>query len=161
MGTLKNAAEIQIPGPPDKEGSPTTKSYTLSGIGPQVRTLFARVLKARAWAELDSQRDMVEATRFRRMESDVALAMSAGDYDYGGLIHGKIEETRVGVTVMAIARLRVYHPDANEQTVTDIVNAVGWDRLIDVMISADGPPPKEKAPDLSEGTGQKPTTPES
>ena len=148
MATLRNSASLSVPlvgedGKPelDKEQKPIVKVWRFGGMGPQVRANFARVLKERAWRELDIQRQYVDAPRFNRMESALTIAMTSGKYEWGDDVHQSIADSRAGTIATAIARLLVYHDEVSEKDVEAIVEAVGWERLVRVMAQADGPIP--------------------
>jgi len=84
--------------------------------------------------------------------------ITAGAYEWGGSIHAEtMLGYQAGEVAEAIARLRVYHPEATEEDVTKIVNAVGWDRLRMLMNEADGPEIKKEG-SRTEAPGANPPT---
>jgi hypothetical protein len=150
MSTLNHSSEVTIQSAVKDDPSVT---YRFGAMGPAVRSNFVRYLKAQAWAELDSQRTLLDAGRFQRVEAGLFQQMASKQYEWLGPVHLSIDGTRPAVITEAVARLQVYHPEANEITVEKIVNVVGWDRLLGLLALADGPAPNGQAPAAKPATG--------
>lgn len=122
------------------------KLYTLASMGPGVRSHFAKLLKARAWRELDQQKEGMDVDRYTRLESSIMRDMGAGAYEWGDSIHVAMSARQEAI-LEALARMRSTDPDATEKDIETLVNEIGWERLRAIMAQADGPKlPNEQAP---------------
>lgn len=161
MPTLDQSSEVTIPNPaadPNQPKTPKTITLRFAGMGPTVRSNFARYIKQWAWQQLDSQRAIVGPDRWLRLEANLWREMSAGSYEWGDRIHvDHMEGARSGVVAEAIARLRYYHPEADEPLVVAIVEHIGWERLRKIMDQADGPELKNDPTPQSGGAKESPT----
>lgn len=137
MSTLGQGIEFEFEG----------ERYRIAPIGPGVRSAFVLLFKSRAWREVDEQRKIVDAARWQRLESYTSADMATGKYEWGGLFHADVMDTRIGVGLELLARIRIAHPDVSEELVFRMGDSWGWDQAILKINSADGRTlPKETAP---------------
>lgn len=143
----------------DKDGK--ERIHPISPMGPSIRAHYVRLMKEKAWAELDRQRTLVDEARWGRMEETVTRDMMAGRYDWADEMQLRQSNTRTGFVLELLARLLPANPDADTDTVEELVNAVGWERLGKLMQAADGPPPKDSGPESNPNAGPDTPTPNS
>lgn len=127
-------------------------------MGPAVRAAFVRILKDKAWSELDKQgRAGMPVSRYNRLETAIFTAMAAGKYEWLDDVHNGIDGTPAGFRLELLARLRVGTGDEHlhESVTTELIEKYGFERLTKLVQQADGPTlPNQPSPEATEATGE-------
>lgn len=140
----------------EKTGQETDRNFTLAiaGNGPAVRATFVKLLKERAWGQLEQQRPTMDAGRFVRLEAALFQDMAIGLYEWGDKVHDKIADSLSGFRLMFEARALVASHELPDGLIDAAIEQYGYDRIEKVMLLADGKPlPKGTSPDPTGANG--------
>jgi hypothetical protein len=140
----------------EKTGQPIDRTFSLNvaGNGPAVRATFVKLLKERAWEQLEQQRLTMDAGRFVRLEAALFQDMAIGLYEWGDKVHDKIADSLSGFKLMFEARALVASHELPDGLIDAAIEQYGYDRLEKVMLLADGKPlPKGTSPDRAGENG--------
>lgn len=156
MAALDHTVTVELP-PMETatDGRPNPmRVYRIAGMGPGVRSAWVRVVKDRAWAELDSQAERMPVSRYNRMEASLMREMAAGMYEWQAEIHQTIDGTKAGMTAELLARLRVgtSNPDLHPSIIDELIDRYGYGRLMKLVAQSDGPSlPNGQTPESKPG----------
>lgn len=163
MPVLAHPVTITLPPvEPVTDGKPNPERvYHVAGSGPGVRVQYVRILKDRAWEELNEQADRMPISRYNRLELGIFREMGAGKYEWGGEVHQSLDGTPDGLKVELLARLRVgsNQPDLHRSVIDELLDRYTLETLARLMTRADGPAlPNGQTPPASPASGDTSTT---
>lgn len=145
MSAIDHTVTVELPPiEPVTNGKPSPpRIYAIAGMGPGVRAEYVRILKQRAWQELDRQATSMPVSRYNRLESSLMQAMGAGKYEWEGEVFYSISGTEPGFKMELLARIRVGSDEILPDELADeLVEKIGLDRLHAMFRQADGPESK-------------------